>query len=170
MSECAVSAHSDPASAEREARRLSKAIQVESLPSDPRISIKISNSGCSDNLGEGENETPGRKNKSTAAFVTLVIAAALLFGLIFTLFSFNFNIFEVGFNCSCFGACPYLDLVLALPHSAQSQQQEPGCLTSSRGRHGRESPVHGSVEASHITQQRSQKADCPRGSTAFHRR
>jgi hypothetical protein len=109
MSECAVSAHSsDSASAEREARRLSKAIQVESLPSDPRISIKISNEGCSDTLGEGDNATPGRQNKSTAAFVTLVIAAALLFGLIFTLFSFNFDFFEVRCNYSCFWRMPLL--------------------------------------------------------------
>ena len=98
MSECAVSARGDPASAEREARRMSKAIQVESLPTDQVASASITNPECYGHLNEGDNVLPGRKNKSTAAFVTLAIAAALLFGMMFTLFSFNFNFFEVRFN------------------------------------------------------------------------
>ncbi len=96
MSESAVSACGDPASV-CEARSLSKAIQVESLPSDPLVTMKISNAECSDHLYEGINAIPRRKYKSTATFVTLVIAAALFFGLIFTLFSFNFNFFGVSF-------------------------------------------------------------------------
>jgi hypothetical protein len=98
MSECAIPARGDASSAEREARRMSKAIQVDSLPSDQAASVKISNPECHVHLDAGDNEMLGRKNRTTAVFVILAIAAALLFGLIFTLFSFNFNFFEVKFN------------------------------------------------------------------------
>ena len=98
MSVFADSTSVDPESAALEAGRLSKSIQVDSAPSDQPVSMKATNAGFSDRLNESENVKSGFKNKSTATFVAVAIAAALLFGLVFTLFSFNFNFFQVRFS------------------------------------------------------------------------